>query len=292
MDRKQALVGPLRLSGLGLEIAPYFYPLLDKAKYDVCYVDCIDNETIAKKAAENPGAVGREIPRIDWVWTPGKPLRACIPADIAFDYCVATHVMEHVADTIGWLNQIFDVMHKGAVLALALPDRRYTMDYYRRETTLGDLVGNWIGAPSRPTAAQIVDFLSQSFHDTRRVAGDEMFDVSQPFAAAPRHYSDDQALEFAALSQRDRTYLDVHCTVWTPASFVEVMSRVIGMGLINAQLSEPIERAPDTGWDEFIVHMTKLGEPRISRDALLKRATSMATAQWLRDATARLRRAS
>ena len=59
-----------------------------------------------------------------------------------------------------------------------------------------------------------------------------------------RHYSDGQALDFAALSHRDSIYLDVHCTVWTPASFVEVMSRVIGMGLINAQLSEPIGRNP------------------------------------------------
>jgi hypothetical protein len=172
MDRYQVLTAPLTLSGTGLEIAPYFYPLLDKAKHDVRYVDCIDNDTIAKKAAENPGATGREIPRIDWVWTPGKPLRSCIPADIVFDYCVATHVMEHVPDTIG---QIFEVMRDGAVLALALPDRRYTMDYYRRETSLGDVVGNWINAPSRPTSAQTAECStfpspSQPRHGTTRTS--------------------------------------------------------------------------------------------------------------------------
>jgi hypothetical protein len=296
MDRWHALTAPLNLRGTGLEIAPYFYPLLDKAKHDVCYVDCIDNDTIARKSVENPGAVGREIPRIDWVWTPGKSLRSCIPAHIAFDYCVATHVIEHVPDMIGWLNQIFEVMRDGAVLALALPDRRYTMGYYRRETSLGDVIGNWMLAPSSPTAAQIVDFLSQSFHDTRRKLGDQMFDVSQPFAAAPRHYSDGQALDFAALSHRAGVYLDVHCTVWTPTSFVEVMSRVIGMGLINAQLSEPIGRNPSSGWDEFIIHMTKLGEPRISRHDLLKRASftnaiPITAKHWLRHATSKLRRA-
>ena len=296
MDRWHALTAPLNLRGTGLEIAPYFNALLDKAKHDVRYVDCIDNDTIIKKAAENPGSVGREIPRIDWVWTPGKRLRSCIPAHVAFDYCVATHVMEHVPDTIGWLNQIFEVMHDGAVLALALPDRRYGMDYYRRETTLGDLVGNWLHAPSRPTTAQVVDFLSQAFYDTRPPPDHRMFDVSQPFAAAPRHYSDGQALDFAALSHRDGIYLDVHCTVWTPASFVEVMSRVIGMGLINAQLSEPIGRNPSSGWDEFIIHMTKLGEPRISRHDLLKRASftnaiPITAKHWLRHATSKLRRA-
>lgn len=177
----------------------------------VGHVDCIDNDTIAKKAAENPGAIGRKIPHIDWVWTQGKTLRSCIPADTMFDYGVATHVMEHVPDTVGWLNQILEVMRDGAVLALALPDRRYTMDYYRKETTLGDVVGNWMHAPSRPTSAQIVDFLSQSFYDTRE--GGRRFDLNQPFATAPRHYTDEQALEFAANSHRDGNYLDVHCTV-------------------------------------------------------------------------------
>lgn len=288
MDRYQVLTAPLELSGTGLEIAPYFYPLLDKARHDVRYVDCIDNDTIAKKAAANPGAIGREIPRIDWVWTPGKPLRACVPADIVFDYCVATHVMEHVPDTIGWLNQILEVMRDGAVLALALPDRRHTMDYYRRETTLGDVVGNWINAPSRPTSAQIVDFLSQSFYDTRD--GGRKFDLSQPFAAAPRHYTDDQALEFAANSHRDGNYLDIHCTVWTPASFVDVMSRVVGMGLMNVEISKPMQRDPESGWDEFIVHLTKRGEPRISRDRTLNPTPLTVAARQFRKVTSRLLR--
>ncbi len=300
MDRWHALTAPLDLKGTGLEIAPYFNPLLDRARHDVRYVDCIDNSTIIRKAAENPGAVGRHVPRIDWVWAPGRQLRSCIPADVVFDYCVATHVMEHVPDTIGWLNQIFEVMRDGAVLALALPDRRYGMDYYRRETTLGDLIGNWLQAPSRPTTTQIVDFLSQTFHDTRPPPDHRMFDVSQPFAAAPRHFTDDQALDLAARSQQSSIYLDVHCTVWTPDSFVGVMSRVIDMGLINAQLSEPIGRNPSSGWDEFIIHMTKLGEPRTSRRAVLKRTSPLrmiqkraipVTARWLRHATSRLRRA-
>ena len=288
MDRYEVLTAPLKLSGTGLEIAPYFYPLLDKARHDVRYVDCIDNDTIAKKAAENPGAIGREVPRIDWVWTPGKPLRSCIPADIVFDYCVATHVMEHVPDTIGWLNQILEVMRDHAVLALALPDRRHTMDFYRRETTLGDVVGNWIHAPSRPTSAQIVDFLSQSFYDTREDG--RRFDLSQPFAAAPRHYTDDQALEFAANSHRQGNYLDVHCTVWTPTSFVDVMSRVVGMGLMNVEISKPAQRDPETGWDEFIVHLTKLGEPRIARHALLNPTPLTIAARQIRKVTSRLLR--
>jgi len=176
----------------------------------VRYVDCIDNDTIAKKAAENPGAIGRKIPRIDWVWTPGKTLRSCIPADTMFRLR-RRHARHGARPGHGRLAQPDPRGHARRRSPLALPDRRYTMDYYRKETTLGDVVGNWMHAPSRPTSAQIVDFLSQSFYDTRE--GGRRFDLNQPFATAPRHYTDEQALEFAANSHRDGNYLDVHCTV-------------------------------------------------------------------------------
>lgn len=265
-DRWRALAGPLRLGGLGLEIAPYFNPLIDKGTYDVRYVDCIDNDAIARKAAKNPGATGREVPRIDWVWTPGKPLRSCIPADVEFDYAVATHVMEHVPDPIGWLNQIFAVMRTGGVLALALPDRRFTMDYYRHETSLGEVLGNWLLAPATPTSTQIIDFVAQSFYDHR--TNGQRFDTSKPFTEAPRHDSDISALRLAAKAMRSGDYLDAHCTVWTPSSFADAMRRVVDLRIINALISEPIEMHP-AGLDEFIVHMIKLGEPALTRAAVL-----------------------
>jgi hypothetical protein len=177
--------------------------------------------------------------------------------------------MEHVPDTIGWLNQIFEVMRDGAVLALALPDRRFTMDYYRHETSLGEVLGNWLLAPATPTSTQIIDFVAQSFYDHR--TNGQRFDTTKPFTEAPRHDSDMSALRLAVKSMRTGTYLDAHCTVWTPATFVEVMSRVIGLGIMNASLSTPIERDQKEadGWDEFIVHMTKLGEPALTREAVL-----------------------
>jgi hypothetical protein len=46
------------------------------------------------------------------------------------------------------------------------------------------------------------------------------------------------------------------------------MRRVVDLRIINAQISEPIEMHP-AGLDEFIVHMTKLGEPALTREAVL-----------------------
>jgi predicted SAM-dependent methyltransferase len=262
VDRIRTLLDGLALDGLGLEVAPYFNPTIRKGQYNIYYVDYTDNETLKKKASENPGAKTIEIPEIDWVWVPRKKLRACIPDGMTFDYAIASHVVEHVPNTIGWLNEILEVMKVGAKLALAVPDRCLTMDFYRRETTLGDLIGNWIEAPSIPTVTQVMDFLSQGFDNTQ---GNQAVG-SIPFESAPRHYSDVKALEFAIWAHNEQHYLDTHCTVWTPDSFINVMQRVVGLGLMNVEISPPIQYAAGSG--EFIVQLTNKGSPRISRDSV------------------------
>lgn len=268
-DRIKTLLDPLNMNGTGLEVAPYFNPAIDADKYDVRYTDYIGTEEILRKAADNPGAAGKKIPEINFVWEPGKSLKDCVNEDILFDYALASHVIEHVPNTIGWLNHILETMKVGGILALAVPDRRSTMDYYRRETTLAELVGNWIQNPAIPTPTQVVDFLAQSFYDDRNEAnGFKMLDVKNtPFEKIDRHYSDDDALMFAAMTYNQNHYLDVHCTVWTPDTFVEVFERVVGMKLMNVKLSTPIA-APER--DEFIIHMEKLGEPGVKRDDMFE----------------------
>jgi SAM-dependent methyltransferase len=258
MERLDTLLTGLHVAGLGLEVAPYFNPALSKDRFNVRYVDYLDNVALKRKAAENPGAQHAPVPDIDWVWQPGQRLGKCLPPGTVFDYALASHVIEHVPNTLGWLNEILEVMKPGARLALAIPDRRYTMDFFRKETTLGDLVGNWITRPSTPTPAQVMDFLSQSFEDRRPP---EELELPASFRDAPRHYDDQKALEFAIWSYNEGGYLDIHCTVWSPESFVAVMSRVCGLGILNVEISEPVIHP---GRHEFIVQMVKRGEPAVT----------------------------
>jgi hypothetical protein len=276
-DRIKRLVSPLDLKGLGLEVAPYFRPALRKSSHNVRYVDYIDNDEIAKKAASNPSP-DKEIPLIDWVWTPGKPLRQCIPSDITFNYALASHVMEHVPNPVGWLNEILEVMREGAVLALALPDRRFTMDFYRRETTFGDLLSLWITAPPVPTPTQTADCLAHAFFDPRDASHSNTEwrkkHERTSLAQLSRVYSDQDTLNFALVSAR-RQYIDIHCTVWTPDSYREAFRRVIDLGLMNVSLSMTEGAA---GLDEFIVHLTKRGAPRVKRSEFFGPLDSVAVA--------------
>ena len=255
--RRDFVMGHLLAHGRGLEIAPYFHPITDRSMHDVFYVDCIDNDEIQRKAADNPGSAGRNVPPIDAVWVPGRRLAQCI-AGRRFDYAIASHVLEHVPNPLGWLEEILECVEVGGRVAILLPHKSASMDYYRPLTSFAQVVGWSIEKPSRPTATQVMDFLSQSFHDdgTLSFAGG-----LPPFEQARRLYSDQQAIDFARFVHSTDKYLDVHCTVWTPDSFVEVVNRVRGVGLLNVTIDGPYTGFTGSPPGEFLVYLEKTAQP-------------------------------
>ncbi|WP_395662024.1 hypothetical protein [Aestuariivirga sp.] len=255
-DRRLQILSSLNILGAGLEVAPYFNPVLLKDECSVKYVDYVSTDELRKKAAMNPGANGREVMEVDYVWTPGRLLSSCIGSDVSFNYAVASHVVEHVPNVIGWLNEIMEVMRVGGTLALCVPDKRFSCDFYRRETEMSDLIGAWIERRSIPSPSQVYDFTSRGIY----YEGNSSV-LSLPFNQARRAYTDEQALSYALWTHTENQYLDVHCTVWTPDGFLASLRELNELGILNIKLSDPIvepERA------EFIIHLTKLGEPKMT----------------------------
>lgn len=252
-SRCSSVLGRCPTERRGIEIAPYFNPITDRDRHDVLYVDCIDNDEILRKAKENPGSVGRLVPRIDVVWVPGRRLADCIGPE-CLHYAVASHVLEHVPNPVGWLQEILDILEPGGVIAIVLPNRERSMDYYRNPTTFAQIVGWSIEKPARPTPTQVMDFLSQSFEDDGTID----FDGPVPsFEQARRHYTDLQAVDFAEFVAREDQYLDVHCSVWTPASFTEVFTRLIATGRMDVEIEGPFTGFPGSTAAEFLVYLRK-----------------------------------
>ena len=61
----------------------------------------------------------------------------------------------------------------------------------------------------------------------------------------------------AEFVKREKYYLDVHCSVWTPESFVDVFSRVIACGHLDGEIVGPIDNFPGSGPEEFLVYLRK-----------------------------------
>ncbi len=254
-------------TGCGLEVAPYFDPFIHKKDHpQLYYTDYCCNEQLVEKARHNPSYIEGSLPRIDFVWRPGQALRACVPLDISFDYAVASHVLEHVPNPIGWMNQVLDTMPLGGRFALFLPDRRANLDRDRNLTTFGELVGLWAAQPSVPTPAQVADFLAHTVD-----LDPEALCAGKPGSS---HYRDDEVVSLTRHVAETGQYIDAHCTVWEPQSFVAVIERVCRAGLMDVEISQTVDDHL-----EFAVVLTKRGEPRLrppARPALESRETDVA----------------
>jgi SAM-dependent methyltransferase len=250
--KAQAYIDPKKR---GLEVSPYFDPFVSKSDFKVAYTDYIDTETIRAKAAGNPELRGQDVPEVDFVWHPGRTLAECAPHETRFDYVVASHVMEHVPNPIGWVNELLSTLKIGGHVVLFLPDRRYTSDYYRAETHFYQAVQWWLEQPSVPTPGQVLDFMSTAFskdHDTVI----EKSPDGMPFGTT-RPYTDTNAVDFAAFVHKHNNYLDIHCSVWTSSSFGPLFERLVGIDILNVEIVEVVD---DEG--EFLAVLRKKGEPK------------------------------
>lgn len=262
--RRAFVMSGLPTAGCGLEVAPYFNPMVDRSRYEVFYVDCIDNDEIQRKASENPGCKDSYVPRIDAVWVPGKRLAECVRGR-KFAYAVASHVLEHVPNPLGWLHEILECVEVGGRVAIMLPMRTKSMDFYRQNTTFGQVVGWAIEKPSRPTPTQVMDFLSQSFFHQ----GEPVVDGQMPkFEQVARHYSDGHALGYATFVWKRQHYLDVHCTTWTPDSFSEVFRRLNDVGLLDCDIVGPFTGFPGASEGEFVAFLEKRSDRKFAVEHL------------------------
>jgi hypothetical protein len=242
----------LNTGGIGLEVAPYFDAFLLKSQFNVLYTDYISNEEIIAKSALNPDVHNSEIPLIDFVWKPGDRFKHSCPDGVMFDYAVASHVMEHVPNPVGWLNEILEVVNVGGKIVLFLPDRHHTFDYFRNETQFCDLVNLWIEQPSVPTPLQVLDFMTNCFAhyaDVKWGADGAPIDTKRP-------YTDVDAINTAVNVHVNGSYTDIHCTVYNPNTVKALFERIALHGLMNVSVSDiHVEHG------EFLMILTKLGEP-------------------------------
>lgn len=79
--------------------------------------------------------------------------------DQSQDFAIASHVLEHLADPIGMLDEIHRVLRPGALALVFLPDRRRTRDRFRSATPLAHLVAEHAAHVTEVSDEHLVEFL-------------------------------------------------------------------------------------------------------------------------------------
>jgi predicted SAM-dependent methyltransferase len=213
--KRERLFKNSTLTGHGLEIGPLSRPLVLKKDYSVKYVDhCSTNELIAKYPNTDDHIAGIE--EVDLVWV-DKSLKE-MNNNTLVDYLVASHVIEHVPDPVGWIEEVRDVLKEEGKLYLVIPDMRFTFDAFRGETPLQEFRDAYTEKRRRPNWRAIADH----FVNVRKVDTWAIWDDYSLIHRSQPHHNFDE-LQLAMKNFQDGKYVDVHVSVFTPWSFFEFL---------------------------------------------------------------------
>jgi hypothetical protein len=224
----------------GLEIGALNCPFLDKTNFNVQFVDHACREDLIAKYKHSVADEGfryGDIVDADIVWKPGEPLSSTLNST-RFAYVCASQVIEHIADPIGWLNDLGDCLETAGRINLSIPDSRFTFDHCRRPSSAADMIDAHMKGLKYPNFRQVLDHIL----------------YAAPLGTCPSFANAQNAYDVAILSEQG-TYVDAHCHVWTFNSFVECWSIISRIGLSALTLDQAWE--PIEGANEFIVSFLK-----------------------------------
>jgi hypothetical protein len=228
-DRRARVLAGLDLAALtGVEIGPLDKPLVARADGSIIYVDHLETEALCQKYAADQHVATDKIVEIDAIWGDNTLAQALGPR-APVDYVIASHVIEHVPDLIAWLDELRQVIKLGGDLRLAIPDRRFSFDFLRRETDLADILDAYVHRARKPRPISILDFALNAAPVDPVAAWDGKLDP----ASLHTWHTANGALGLAQDAIENDTYHDVHCWVFTPASFVDLFRRAGALGLIR-----------------------------------------------------------
>jgi len=230
VDRLQTLRQHIDLEhGRGLEIGPLVNPLVRKSESEVYYVDRATTEELREWFSRDPKIDPASILEVDFAWG-ANTLAQASAAKLPFDYVVASHVVEHVPDLIGWLNEVAEVLRPGGRLGLVVPDRRYTFDVRRRPSDIAELVEAHLLGLRRPAARATFD------HFYRHVD----VDTSALWRGEPGHADPPMdvrgTMASVARALRNGEYIDTHCWVFSDAEFAEMLRLLMASGLVDLRV--------------------------------------------------------
>ncbi len=250
-------------TGRGLEIGPMHRTLADGDRADVKYVDVFDTERLRDHYRQGEAVQEDLIPEVDFPLFDGTRTRT-IPEAVEgsgpFDWVIASHVIEHVPDVIGWLDQIAQVTVDDGALILVLPDRRYSFDVLRQQTSVGQMIHAHDLKDQVPSVRAVYDHFRS--HSNVRVQA--AWDGAVP-SVDERSYSLDVVKDRLARA-RAGEYVDSHVWTFTPDVFIEQLVELRTLDLSCWRIAKVVPTLRDE--PEFYAVLRRLPRAQPWDDAL------------------------
>lgn len=218
--RAKRITAALYLHGKGLEYGPLHRTLIPKPTFDVVYADFADRDFLVAHYADNTNVDTTLIPDVDIV-TRGRPVTEFVEAG-TLDYVVASHVMEHVPDLLGWLESNLRILKPGGRLAVAFPDKRYCFDIKRRSSVVSDIMAAYLEKRTWPSFQQICDH----FWNVCKVLPAECWQGTTTAGNAEYIHDRKHVMSLLRSKLDSPDYTDCHCWIFTDSEFLETLGNL------------------------------------------------------------------
>lgn len=215
--RRDLLLEGIPRTARFVEIGASFRPLVPKRNgWNTCVVDHDTRDgLLAKYAAAAIDADALE--EVDVLWKGGLLHEAFPPDSLGtFDAMIASHVLEHMPDLIAFLDSARRLVRADGCLVFALPDKRWSFDFFRPPTLSGRVLLAHHERHERHSPATLFDEVAYAVTLGGRPgwgAGEQA--ASLQFA----HPAGKAKMIFDAVCRADDPYRDAHAWQFTPASF-------------------------------------------------------------------------
>lgn len=270
MDFRNAIRDAVGKANQSIEIGPSYAPILPKSEgYRTLVVDHADADTLRSKYRSH----GIDLSRIETVDAidDGGEFLELDPSKKGFDFIVASHVFEHLADPIHFLQRCERALKPGGRIFLLVPDRRFTFDYLRPCSSLGQLLDAYLAGNRRHSAADLYDHFASNATRGGAHVWTQDWEGDFAFAGAPME-------GYLKATQVGGDYVDCHAWVFTPSSFRLIMADLRAIGL--TRLGEA-RFHPSVGCEFFVELSSSPSNPVQDRLALALSAVAEAGAEDL-----------
>lgn len=199
MDRARMIAARQAMSswlhGTGIEVGAGDRPFQVRDELDVIYGDVRDDDGLKGYFGKDANVFG------GGRWIDAQTFSGVL--DESVDFVISAHVIEHLFDPMGSIEQAIRIIKPGGLYLLAVPDKRYIFDRDRPDTPLSHVVADYADGGEGTKLEAYIEVT---------------------------HYTHGHPMEKAlALAEASRNAkLDIHVHAWTQDGFRELLEYCTG----------------------------------------------------------------
>tara|TARA_B110000240_G_C13411326_1_gene415300 strand:+ start:109 stop:987 length:879 start_codon:yes stop_codon:yes gene_type:complete len=229
VSRNKKVLQHIDKNGLGIEVGPSINPIA--AKRDGYRVQIIDhlNQTQLRAKYQDHEVDLNQIEDVDFVWK-GESYAELTGNPKHYDWIIASHLIEHTPNLIGFLNDCDAILKDDGVISLIVPDKRYCFDRFRPITGLGKIIDSHLQKSVIHSPGTVAEYYLNVVSKSGSIAWG-----SGAIGKYKTVHSIADAVQGIKPVVKENEFIDVHAWCFVPHSFRLIIHDLYSLGLIPFQ---------------------------------------------------------